>query len=239
MNPGTKGLGGTSLLSPIISVSTDKDLNVYGAGDMLVLADASIGGADITITLPDVKRFIGKIITIKKINDYNYDVLVYGHSGQTIEGATYTEMVDAAATLSMISNGVEWKVISASDYFFLDSLSASAVPTSTQYGDVTAFTIPAGLWDISLLVDYLNNGATVTDARIGIGDTIGNSASGLQYGQTLLGVKLPTALTNGGGMLGPIRFSQVAPITRYAKLYLAYTVATPKYNATLTARRVG
>jgi hypothetical protein len=133
--------------------------------------------------------------------------------------------------------------------------SAASVGTTAQYFDAGTLTLTAGDWDVSAMIVYDRNGATLTSPyiEVGVSTVSGNSSSGLVTGVTKLISELPTAavpdymtgtlptvrVQNDGTNLyingGTLSSTQIIYLKGYIQTYSA---ATPKYNAILRARRV-
>lgn len=112
--------------------------------------------------------------------------------------------------------------------------------TAGQYGDAATITLTAGDWDIGLLVNADQNGATWTGVLVGISTTAGNTTANL--------VNADTAITTGWGSssttptftsvtIPPRRFSISGTTTFYAKVRAAYTLGTPRHYTGLWGRR--
>lgn len=119
----------------------------------------------------------------------------------------------------------------------------TSIPNATtQYGDLTSISLTAGDWDVTAVVSFVANGATVTAFDIGISTTSGNSGTGLAYGNNEIdfagGLTASAAFTRMALVLPSYRVSIASTTTHYLKLYAAYTVATPQYGCRLSARRV-
>lgn len=110
---------------------------------------------------------------------------------------------------------------------------------SGNYGDVTSISLTAGDWDVSCIIYFEANGATVTSANFGIGTATGNSATGIVAGSNMTYLATPVvANPDVGGAIPPFRVSLSATTTYYFKLRSTYTVATPRATGRLSARRV-
>ncbi len=136
-----------------------------------------------------------------------------------------------------------------------ESLQGSTnVGTSAQYFDATTVTLTAGDWDVDGMVHYIANGATISVSLfiVGIWTASGNDGTGLTLGQN--GVEAAGSLAAGftqntftvpqmrvssdGTSLTVNGTTTTGQILRL-KLYPGtYSVATPTYQARLTARRV-
>lgn len=121
------------------------------------------------------------------------------------------------------------------EYIEAEQTTATNAPTTGNWGDLTSISVPAGDWDITGMVNWLQNGATVTDVEMGIKTTSGNSApndpSETQY------LLPPTTTANSSGSL-TIRKSFSATTTVYLKYEAVYSAGTPKARGHIHARRV-
>lgn len=111
-------------------------------------------------------------------------------------------------------------------------------PTSTQYGDTTSISLPAGDWDVTLVASSYNNGATVTSVAHGISTTSGNSATGLTLGSNMVEIPPPNSSYKSPAAIPAYRISLASTTTVYAKMQASYSVATPNCAVRLSARRV-
>ena len=71
---------------------------------------------------------------------------------------------------------------------------ATTAVASATWGDCTSLSIPAGDWDVSLLVSLIRNGATYTSANFSaaIGQNSGTNITGLAQGDSQGSVELGT-----------------------------------------------
>lgn len=80
-----------------------------GASDYTILVSCS--SANITITLPAVASYVGRIYNIKKIDATGYTVIIDGNSSETIDGAL-TQVISAQyESLQIQSSGSAWYII--------------------------------------------------------------------------------------------------------------------------------
>lgn len=118
--------------------------------------------------------------------------------------------------------------------------SVTSFPTSGQFGNNISLDLTPGDWDMTLNLCAELNGATMTPGvNMGISTTSGNSASGLTLGSNYSVFLPPT--TVAGDACGAIPFHRASigsTTTYYAKIAGTYSIATPRYLATMTARRV-
>lgn len=122
------------------------------------------------------------------------------------------------------------------EYISSSVSSSTNIPSLTgQYGDLTSISLTPGDWDISCVVSYQANGATVTYAGTGISPTAGNSSSGLNEYFEIPG---PTAGLNNSFSIPCHRRAIATTTTFYLKTNVGFSVATPKYTCRISARRV-
>lgn len=111
-------------------------------------------------------------------------------------------------------------------------------PATTVVGDLTSISLTAGDWDVSLCVETLANGATVTAVKVGISTTSGNDSTGLTDGDTLVTLVPPDAVNNSGNSIPAVRKSLASTTTVYFKYLATFTVATPRARGRISARRM-
>lgn len=125
---------------------------------------------------------------------------------------------------------------------YVESTGQSTVnfPASGVLGDISSISLPAGDWDVSFLVYWGKNGATVTSYELCIGPNIGNDNTGLQNGINCVTAATAVSFNNTVEVetLPTYRVSLNSTTTRYLKLSAIYTVATPQYfGFRMSARR--
>lgn len=108
-------------------------------------------------------------------------------------------------------------------------------PTANQYGDLTSISVPAGIWDISVVFAHKLNGATVTQALFGIGTASGNNGANLADGNTQIEL-IPNV--NNGASIPTYRVTLSSTTTYYLKYLANYSVATPRALGRISAVRV-
>lgn len=115
---------------------------------------------------------------------------------------------------------------------------ATNFPTSTQWGDLVNISLTAGDWDVSMVLDGINNGSTQTVFQGGISTTSGNSATGLTFGDNAAGALVPTAVTDSSISISNYRMKLTGTTTVYLKYFATYAVGTPQAKGRISARRV-
>lgn len=111
--------------------------------------------------------------------------------------------------------------------------------SSGNYGDGTSISLTAGDWDVSLIVAFSLNGATVSgDWEAGIGTAAGASGTGLTYGNTLAAGVAPATGILSTLVVPSVRKSLAGTTTIYAKVLGTFSIGTPQFRCRISARRV-
>lgn len=111
-------------------------------------------------------------------------------------------------------------------------------PSTGNWGDLLSISLTAGDWDITATFDAFANGATVTDALIGLSQTSGNSTTGLNAGDNRFATAGPTSNNHVSLYVPNYRLATSASTTVYLKYSADFSVATPKIQgARISARR--
>ena len=116
--------------------------------------------------------------------------------------------------------------------------SAVSASGNNQWFDITSISLTAGDWDISGLLTFSTNGATITSNTVGISSTSGNSGTGLVNGDNQAESSAATAASSSTAFVPCYRVSLSGSATYYLKGYISYSVATPKAFGRISARRV-
>ena len=124
---------------------------------------------------------------------------------------------------------------------YVESVVGSVSNGSTgNWSDITSISLTAGDWDVTGIINHQANGATITQARMGISATSGNSTTGLVDGSN--STDLPIAVNGvrfAGGAIPSYRVSIATTTTYYLKMNCVYSVATPQtLGARISARRI-
>lgn len=116
----------------------------------------------------------------------------------------------------------------------------NSVGTTAQYFDVTSIDLEAGDWDVTGVISYIENSATMSGANFcGISTTSGNSATGLSVGNNLAETSNnPTSLSNETVIVPSYRVSIASTTTFYLKGFCRYTAGTPQHSGRISARRM-
>ena len=118
---------------------------------------------------------------------------------------------------------------------------ATSFPTSTQFGDLTSISLTPGDWDVNIIGRWVRNGGTTTNFYFGISTASGNSFPSEQPGDNEAGMNGPTGLPAFDDITVAVpsyRISLNATTTIYFKYFATYTVATPKAQGRISARRI-
>ncbi len=130
----------------------------YSAGilDDRLLHDATSG--NITATLPSAVGMTTKIIYFKKTDSSANTVIVTASGGQTIDGSNTKTLVSQNATLAVISDGANWKIVTIIDQA---TSSQSGYLTSADWTAFNAKQGPIGYTPVNKAGDTINGALTV------------------------------------------------------------------------------
>jgi hypothetical protein len=124
---------------------------------------------------------------------------------------------------------------------------ASAQPTAqnaaatTEFTDLVSISLTPGDWDVSGILQWNQNGATWSDARLGISSTAGNSTAGLSTGDNTIRVSFTSSSTTPVRedlQIPAFRVSLSSTTTYYLKYAATYSAGTPTAAGRISARRV-
>lgn len=147
-------------------------------------------------------------------------------------GTVNSFMVVGTATNDNAPTGRLGEYLSSSD------LVGKNFPTSAQYGDFVQISLTPGDWDVSAVLDVAYISGAVTQVRMGISTTSGNSSTGLNEGDNFVLGLGPTATNNFTFSIPSYRISLAATTIHYFKYYAVYTVGAPLGVGRISARRV-
>lgn len=99
---------GSILSYPVLSASTARVASLDPAF-RVVLADAT--AANFGIVLPSAASNPGKQITVKKIDLGANSVFLSGAGSEKVDGSAFYTIKSANAAVTVLSDGVDWKVI--------------------------------------------------------------------------------------------------------------------------------
>lgn len=224
MTAGTQTIGGAKTFSSAVTVNPTTNQIVLGVTNTTTISSTA-PAASRTVTLPDAGANSSFVLT---------------QGTQTIAGQT---------TLSNVAgnpvHGTNTNDSAAAGFIgeYIESVTTSATPAATTvYNDATSISLTAGDWDISILFDFISNGATWTTFICGVGTVAGNDATNISVGDSA------AAFTIGSSSTSVTRISLVVPSYRrsisgtttfYLKANTTYSAGTPAYNrARISARRV-
>jgi len=158
--------------------------------------------------------------------------------------ATPTECGRFSSTGAFSAKGTDTNDDASAGYIgqYIESVVSTAtnVPTSTQFGDLTSISLTAGDWDLNGMIIFAENGATWTGVRVGISTTSGNSTAGMTTGSDRsLNAWISSVTTPTSSTLNVFRrLSLSATTTVYLKYESDYTLGTPQAQGSIKARRV-
>ena len=118
----------------------------------------------------------------------------------------------------------------------------ASVGSNGAYHNQTSISLTAGDWDVSAVVYYLKNGATVSGSvayMLGITASSANSDAGMVYGDSLIYCGTPNVDNNISSCALPcVRISVASTTTIYMKTRAEYSAGTPQCSGRISARRV-
>lgn len=127
------------------------------------------------------------------------------------------------------------------EYVESKSAGPNNFPSSGDWGDAGNISLTAGDWDVTMQVAAIPAASsTFNHHNCGISTTTGNSSTGLNQGENLMGT-LANVLTNSsmiGALVSDYRMSLSGTTTVYGKVQASYTGGSPTYGYRLSARRV-
>lgn len=110
---------------------------------------------------------------------------------------------------------------------------------SGTFSDLTSLILTPGDWDVSACIDQVANGATITEVRMAITSTSGNSTTGMNAGDNLSsGSPAVNAVRTSTICIPSFRISLSAVTQYYLKFESSYSSATPQAVGRISARRV-
>jgi hypothetical protein len=110
--------------------------------------------------------------------------------------------------------------------------------TTAVYQNVASLNLTAGDWDVTGVVTFALNGATVTNGAIALSAYSANTVTDHVYGDNVADIPPPTATTASTGCLANWRVSLAAPATIYLKASGTYSAGNPQIGGRISARRV-
>lgn len=243
--PSAQGL--VTSFVPTVASSTKA---ISGAGYTILTADGyrlvevttGVGGQ--TVTLPALSSNLGRIITVKKVDNGAGTVTIARAGSDTIEGATQT-IITAQYSYVTLYGGATWEYLAANDYVEVKTSGDQNLGASATYQDMStvagsgSLVLDAGEWEIVQHVAYNLNGAVATGAVIsGIGTASGSSSTGLSDDDGSRAQSLSPSSTNSVFTHVSIRRLITASTTYYAKVRAAYTGGPITYAGIMYAKRL-
>lgn len=171
-----------------------------------------------------------------------YSINYGGSSGNAAISTNY--FVIDSATTGVSSHGTNTNDNAAAGFVGEYIESVISTPTAwpvatTVWGDATTISLTAGDWDITGFVQYLQNGATVSQFDVAISVNSGITTTDQIEGSNQIGAATAGALAiNRGGVVPAYRKSLSGTTTIYLKLRATFAVATPNYQCRISARRM-
>lgn len=117
---------------------------------------------------------------------------------------------------------------------------ATNVPgATTVWGNMTSISLTAGDWEVTLNVNFVNNGATVeTFAFAAISINSGVTTTDQVIGSNQQSTFVPTSSRDSFVAISNYRLSFASTTTVYAKCDLDYATGNPQYRCRISARRM-
>lgn len=150
----------------------------------------------------------------------------------TIAAAQVTNGITGTTTNNSAATGI------VGEYIVATRSSGSAITSggTGNYGDVTSISLTAGDWDVTGVVAY-GGGTAVQYVAAGISVTTGNSATGLDEGDTLTYSAAPTATNDAVPVVPDVRILIASTTTVYLKYRTGFTTTSPNIFGRISARR--
>lgn len=183
--------------------------------------------------------------TIDGTADEN-QLLIQGHSTQTTDilmvqksdatillrvNNTAGTRIKGTTTNTTVSAGEVGEVISS-------TVAVALLGATNTWKEFTSITLTPGVWMMSCLWTFENNGATLTRMMAGIGTAAGDNTTGMEANDTLFDAPVPTSQRDSSCFVGGVPVRLTSNTTYYLKARGTYTVADPRVGGTLRAIRV-
>ena len=215
-------------------------VTVAAVDENMAIIEVDATTSTTTLPLPAVATAgAGYVIIVMKTDSSANTVIIDPNSSETINGATTNTLNAQYSYVRLYCTGSAWLVIDTNDWMQVRQTSLANVPGTGAWGDAGTITLPPGEWIVDVGANFNANGANVTDASMGIGTASGTGTTGLQAGDTLISIKLPTAATGGGGFVSGWRTRITTGTPYYIKINLTFITATPQYTSRISAHRIG
>ena len=202
------------------------------------LCDAS--SAAFTVTLTSAATVgAGARMKFIKTNSNSNRVTIDAASSETINGALTNELCAQYAELTIVSDGTNWIVENCYDSLSTTSTSGTTLATTGNYKEMGNLSIPAGIWELTLVTDVTVNGATISGNFTHNLNTTSASAGTLGDTEHYLS-GLTTAGINGSGTITYGPYTRTTTGTVYANVMGTYSAGgPPKYYMRFQANRIG
>ena len=220
--------GAISASSGVLAAGT---LSIANGGTAVTSLSNIVGTANQVTVTNGTARVIGGNVTLSLPQDINTS------SSPTFVGGTFTGTLDGQGQLK--GKGTATNDSPSAGYIgeYIESniTTATNVPTSTQYGDLTSISLTAGDWDVSADIRFYLNGATCTEVSGGIKTTSGNSAPvEPAFGGS---GPPPTSAYSSAIHVSSAQFLLASTTTIYLKYEATYPAGTPQARGIIRARR--
>ena len=231
-------LGGTTIISMGVddsdsdkfkigttAITTNTSLTIPTAGNAVYFADGAVGSPSIGYSSEPGLGLYRSSANVLGVASNGTNVALFKYTGASILGTTTNDSAAAGYVGEAVSSAVALG-------------SAVSMTGSNQWVTVTSISLTAGDWDISAIVGFTLNGATVSYCSGGVGTANGNDSSGLVNGDTQEDASLPVAAFQTYTVIPGARKSISGTTTYYLKAVFTYSAGTPKAFGRLSARRV-
>lgn len=162
-------------------------------------------------------------------------------------GGTQTHVVNGAVNPSLGIVGVTTNSNAATGTIgeYVESVISTYTNlpgATTVWGDMTSISLTAGDWDVSGVMNWIANGATITAAidalEFAISVNSGITTTDQVQGSNQIALVSPISGADRGAAIPAYRISISGTTTVYLKIKSPYITATPQYKCRLSARRM-
>lgn len=171
------------------------------------------------------------------------DKFVFARDGSSL-GSNKVFEVDSTKAFTVVSQLIGKGTVAADDAasgYIGETLTAFSGTTnfsaSNTWIDGPNKSLPAGDYEVTVIVLYTNNGATATDAALGISTVSGNTSPGTA-GREFIPAAWPASALADGSQVFTNRVSLSATTTVYGKVKATYSAGTPQWQGRITAIRI-
>lgn len=225
---GTQTIAGSKTFSSAVAITaTSNHLVLSTSSNTLTISAATQATTGRTWTIPDISG-AGTFAALE--------------GTQTFSGAkTFSAVVTVSGGIKGTTTNDNATALNVGEYISATATGVNA-PSSTHYGDACNITLTAGDWDVSLVGNWDQNGATWTRADSGISSTTGDASTGLTFGDNYVVNIHGSSSTTPAQLPQTVaawRVSISGSTTYYAKYRAIYSAGgPPQYYCRLSARRV-